>query len=102
MQDIFICFMKNVICKRKQGRVTMVQGKRIREYRVWGWSTMEMETRGQGSAWKSSPKTEKRLRPDWTKTAQDWKFRGPPKTATAVRSSVSHNFRNLKTDKRPV
>jgi len=48
MQDIFIWFMKNVICKRKQGRVMMVQGKRIREYRVWGWSTMEMETRGQG------------------------------------------------------
>jgi len=48
MQDIFIWFVKNVICKRKWGRVTMVQGKRIREYRVWGWSTMEMETRGQG------------------------------------------------------
>jgi len=54
------------------------------------------------SAWKSSPKTEKRLRLDWTKTAQDWKFPGPSKTATVVWSSVSHNFRNLKTDKRLV
>jgi len=40
--------VNNVICKRKRGRVMMVQGKRIREYRVWGWSTMEMETRGWG------------------------------------------------------
>ncbi|KIJ98665.1 hypothetical protein K443DRAFT_103645 [Laccaria amethystina LaAM-08-1] len=24
------------------------------------------------SAWKSSPKTEKRLQLDWTKTAKDW------------------------------
>jgi len=43
------------------------------------------------SAWKSSPKT-----------AQDWKFPGLSKTATTVWSSVSHDFRNLKTNKRPV
>jgi len=51
------------------------------------------------SAWKSSPKTGKRPRLDWTKTAQDWKFPGPLKTATVVWSSVSHDFRNLKTVK---
>jgi hypothetical protein len=54
------------------------------------------------SAWKSSPKTGKRPRLDWTKTAEDRKFPGPSKTATAVRSSVSNDFGNLKTDKRPV
>jgi hypothetical protein len=54
------------------------------------------------SAWKSSPKTGKRPRLDWTKTAEDRKFPGPSKTATAVRSSVSNNSGNFKTDKRPV
>ena len=54
------------------------------------------------SAWKSSPKTGKRPRLDWTKTAEDRKFPGPSKTATAVRSSVSNDFGNFKTDKRPV
>jgi len=47
---------------------------------------------GATSAWKSSPKTGKRLRLDWTKTAQDWKFPGPSKTTTVVWSSVSHDF----------
>ena len=57
------------------------------------------------SAWKSSPKTGKRLRldwtktaEDWTKTAEDWKFPGLSKTATAVRSSVSNDFGNFKTN----
>jgi len=45
-----------------------------------------------GSAWKSSLKTAKKPRPNRTQTAQDWKFPGPSKTATAVRSSVSHDF----------
>ena len=45
---------------------------------------------------------EKRLRLDWTKTAQDQKFPGPSKTTTAVQSLVSHNLGNFKTDKRPV
>jgi hypothetical protein len=39
------------------------------------------------SAWKSSPKTGKRPRLDWTKTAKDQKFPGPSKTATVVQSS---------------
>jgi hypothetical protein len=42
------------------------------------------------SAWKSSPKTGKRPRLDWTKTAEDRKFPGPSKTATAVQSSVEY------------
>jgi len=54
------------------------------------------------SAWKSSPKTGKRLRLDWTKTAEDRKFPGPSKTATTVRSLVSNDSRNFKTNKRPV
>jgi len=54
------------------------------------------------SAWKSSPKIEKRLRLDWTKTAQDQKFPGLSKTTTTVRSLVSHDFGNLKTNKRLV
>jgi len=56
----------------------------------------------EASAWKSSPMTGKRPRLDWTKTAEDWKFPGLSKTATAVQSSVSNNFGNFKTDKRPV
>jgi len=47
-------------------------------------------------------KTGKRPRLDWTKTAKDWKFPGPSKTTTAVRSSVSNDFGNFKTDKRLV
>jgi hypothetical protein len=58
-----------------------------------------MVKKGKHSAWKSSPKTEKRLRLDWTKTAEDRKFPGPSKTATVVWSSVSHDFGNLKTVK---
>ena len=56
----------------------------------------------EASAWKSSPKTGKRLRLDWTKTAEDRKFPGLSKTATVVWSSVSNDFGNFKTDKRPV
>jgi hypothetical protein len=66
------------------------------------WSTLELYGIENSSAWKSSPKTGKRPRLDWTKTAEDWKFPGPSKTATAVRSSVSNNSGNFKTDKRPV
>jgi len=44
------------------------------------------------SAWKSSLKTAKKPRLNRTQTAQDRKFPGPSKTATAVRSSVSHDF----------
>jgi hypothetical protein len=40
------------------------------------------------SAWKSSPKTGKRPRLDWTKTAKDQKFPGLSKTATTVRSGL--------------
>jgi hypothetical protein len=54
------------------------------------------------SVWKSSLKTEKRLRLDWTKTAQDQKFPGPSKTATVVLSLVSHDLGNFKTNKRLV
>jgi len=54
------------------------------------------------SAWKSSPKTGKRPRLDWTKTAEDQKFPGPSKTATVVQSSVSNDSGNFKADKRPV
>jgi len=43
------------------------------------------------SAWKSGPKTAKKPRPNQTQTAQDRKFPGPSKTATAVRSSVSQD-----------
>jgi hypothetical protein len=53
---------------------------------------------GTSSAWKSSPKTGKRLRPDWTLTDQDRKISGPIKTATAVRSSVPLHLAKLKTD----
>jgi len=67
-----------------------------------GDERLSLLARKKTSAWKSSPKTEKRLRLDWTKTAQDRKFLGLLKTATTVQSSVSHDFRNLKTDKRPV
>src|SRR5882757_10424214 len=38
------------------------------------------------SAWKSSPKTAKRLRLNWTQTAQDWKFPRLMKTVTVVQS----------------
>ena len=44
------------------------------------------------SAWKSSLKTAKKLRPNWTQTAQDQKFPGLSKTATVVWSSVSQDF----------
>jgi hypothetical protein len=54
------------------------------------------------SDWKSSLETEKRPRLDWTKTAQDRKFSGLSKTATAVQSLVSHDRGNFKTDKRQV
>ena len=56
----------------------------------------------EGSAWKSSPKTGKRLRPDWTRTDQDRKIPGLIKTATAVQFSVHLHLANLKTDKKPV
>ena len=54
------------------------------------------------SAWKSSLKTAKKPRLNRTQTAQDRKFPGPSKTATAVQSSVHQDFGNFKTDKRPV
>jgi hypothetical protein len=50
------------------------------------------------SAWKSSLKTAKKLRPNRTQTTQDRKFPGPSKTATAVRSSVHPNLEFAKTD----
>jgi len=54
------------------------------------------------SVWRSSLKTGKRPRPDRTKTDQDRKFSRPIKTVTAVRSSVHHHSRKLKTRQRPV
>ncbi|KIJ91083.1 hypothetical protein K443DRAFT_14694 [Laccaria amethystina LaAM-08-1] len=45
---------------------------------------MVFESNRRSSAWKSSPKTGKRLRLDWTKTAQGRKFAGPSKIATAT------------------
>jgi hypothetical protein len=50
------------------------------------------------SAWKSSPKTGKRPRPDRTLTDQDRKISRPIKTATAVWSSVPLHLAKLKTD----
>jgi len=44
------------------------------------------------SAWKSSLKTAKKPRLNQTQTTQDWKFPGPPKTATAVWSMVHWQF----------
>jgi len=54
------------------------------------------------SVWRSSLKTGKRPRPDWTKTNQDRKFSGPIKTITMVRSSVYRHSQKLKTRQRPV
>ena len=51
------------------------------------------------SVWKSSYKTGKKPRPDWTLTVQDQDFSGPIKTATAVRSLVYHYFKIFKTNK---
>ena len=50
------------------------------------------------SAWKSSPKTGKKLRLDQTRPHWDHKFLGPVKTTTAVRSSVFGYFKIFKTD----
>src|SRR5271168_3772088 len=50
------------------------------------------------SAWKSSLRTAKRPGLDWTQTGQDRKFPRPSKTVTAVQSSVSQDFGNVKTD----
>src|SRR5712675_2839330 len=49
------------------------------------------------SVWKSSYKTGKRLRLDWTKTDQDWKFTRLIKTTTMVQSLVHHIFKVFKT-----
>ena len=49
--------------------------------------------------WKSSYKTGKRLRLDWTKTDQDWKFTRLIKTTTMVQSLVHHIFKVFKTSK---
>jgi len=45
MRGVFIWFIKNKVCKRKREKVTMAQDKRIREYKVGEWSTIEMEMR---------------------------------------------------------
>src|SRR5271168_1452822 len=50
------------------------------------------------SAWKSSLRTAKRPGLDWTQTGQDRKIPRPSKTVTAVQSSVSQDFGNVKTD----
>jgi hypothetical protein len=54
------------------------------------------------SAWKSSLKTVKKLRPNRTQTDQDQKNDGPVKTATAVWSPVHRYFGFAKTDEKPV
>ena len=46
------------------------------------------------SVCKSSYKTGKRPRLDWTTTDQDWKFARPIKTITAVQSSVLYHLGN--------
>src|SRR5712671_7912411 len=51
------------------------------------------------SVWKSSCTTGKRLRLDWTKTDQDWKFTRLIKTTTMVQSLVHHIFKVFKTSK---
>src|SRR5277367_2904262 len=69
-------------------------------------STCKIEIKSHGptttSAWRSSLKTGKKPRPDWTRTDQDLKILRLVKTGTAVRSSVFHNFKIYKTGKRPV
>ena len=54
------------------------------------------------SVWRSSCKTAKRPRLDWTRTNQDQKFSGLIRTVTVVRSLVHQHFQKLKTEQRPV
>jgi hypothetical protein len=63
--------------------------------RLWMGSLMS-------SVWKSSYKTGKRPRLDWTLTDQDQKFIGLIKTITAVWSSIHQHFGKSKTKQRPV
>ena len=53
------------------------------------------------SVWESGHRTEKRPRPDRTKTDQDRKILGPQKTVTAVRSTVHRNLECAKTGLNP-
>jgi len=70
------------------------------------WDAQKKSMVGQllhgASAWKSSLKTAKKLRPNRTQTTQDQKFPGPPKTATTVRSTVHWQFEEWKTEQKPV
>ena len=67
-----------------------------------GADDSDSESLDMTSAWKSSLGTAKRPGLDWTQTGQDRKFPRPSKTVTAVQSSVSQDFGNLKTDERLV
>src|SRR5882757_8105041 len=74
------------------------------QYRVWvnkGGPVMRATTYVfsiRFSAWKSSLRTGKKPRLDWTTTNQDRKITRSIKTVTAVRSSVHHHFKIFKTD----
>jgi len=64
--------------------------------RTWFWF---LKSSILHSAWKFSPKTAKRPRPNWTQTSQDRKFSGPVKTKTMVWSLILPHFWNFKTTK---